>query len=174
LRGKSSNDDPPDDQEESLDTSTNSRTTSSSSSISSRSSKVIKSKEDWENWYPMEWLAWITYGVPSSEPSEHWVCENVSEGPKSAIEKRKPAGRVDQRKRETYLKTEVKTSTNVISLLSTNSLIAQSELAISSRQDDLQQINLIIQMARTPIEVVSNYFFAISLIELRTKFSIFI
>jgi hypothetical protein len=96
-----------------------------------------------------------------------WEC-------KSAIEKRKPAGRVDQRKRETYLKTEVKTSTNVISLLSTNSLIAQSELAISSRQDDLQQINLIIQMARTPIEVVSNYFFAISLIELRTKFSIFI
>ena len=122
LRGKSSNDDPPDNQEESLDTSTNSRTTSSLSSISSRSSKVIKSKEDWENWYPIKWFAWITYGVPSSEPFEHWVCENVSEGPKSAIEKRKPAGRVDQRKRETYLKTEVKTS---ISLLSTNSLITQ-------------------------------------------------
>ena len=156
LRGKSSNDDPPDDPEEPLNTSTNSRTTSSSSSSSS---KVIKSKEDWESWYPMEWLAWITYGVPSAEPSEHWVCENVSDGPKSAVEKRKPAGRVDQRKREADLKTEAKTSTNVISLLSTNSLIAQSELAISSRQDDLQQINLIIQMARTPIEVVSDYIF---------------
>ena len=70
-------------------------------------------------------------------------------------EKEKPSGRVDQRKKETDIKTVIKTKTDTTSLLTINSLMGQTEMAISSRQDDLMQINLIAQFAKTPLEVVS-------------------
>ena len=155
MKGKSHNDDPAQDHDDPLNTSISSLTTTSAKGTSSSSSEVIKGKEDWEKWFPMEWIAWTEYGPPSADPSCHWVCENVGDGPKSATEKKKPSGRVDQRKKETDIKTVIKTKTDTTSLLTINSLMAQTEMAISSRQDDLMQINLIAQFAKTPLEVVS-------------------
>ena len=157
LKGKSVNDDPLDDLEDPLNTSISSLTTSSAKNTtsSSSSSQVIHGKEDWEKWFPMEWVAWNVFGPPSSDPCSHWVSENVSEGPKSFAERKKPAGRVDQRKKEIELKTVIKTSTDTNSLLSINTLLAQNELSISSRQDDLMQLNLMAQYARTQEERVS-------------------
>lgn len=156
MRGKSANYDPNDEGTDRLNNSVSSVTTSSAKCPSSSTSQVIKGKETWEKWFPMEWIAWLQYGPPSPDPSSHWVSENISEGPKSFSEKRKPAGRVDQRKKEVDIKTITKTKTDTNSLLSINSILAQNELAISTRQDDLMQLNLIVKFAKTPSEVVSN------------------
>ena len=37
--------------------------------------------EEWESWYPQEWVGWIMYGVPSENPTDHWVHQPTSEGP---------------------------------------------------------------------------------------------
>ncbi len=187
LRGKSANEDPTDDIEDPLNTSnssisisaarkppSNSLSSSSSSSSSSykpsssttssmttSSTSAIKLKEDWEKWYPMEWIAWVAYGAPAPDPVEHWTTENISDGPKSISMKKKPAGRVDQRKKEVELKA---TTTNKTNNSTIQTMVAQNELAIASRQDDLIQINLLLQHARTDEKRVSFI----------TKFGIFI
>ena len=37
--------------------------------------------EEWETWYPQEWIGWCLYGVPSEKPTEFWVHQPVSNGP---------------------------------------------------------------------------------------------
>ena len=159
LKGKSANDDPVDDGEDFLNTSTSSLTTSSakatsSSSSSSSSAAPIKLREEWEKWYPMEWIAWVTFGVPCGNPCQHWVTESVSEGPKSIEVKKKPAGRVDQRKKEV----EQKTLTTTKSHNTTMSVaIAHTELAINARLDNLMHINLQISHAQSDEMKVSTF-----------------
>ena len=63
--------------------------------------------EEWESWYPQEWVGWIMYGVPSENPTDHWVHQPTSEGPtdtehfftddKGKRVSKKPAGRTHQR-----------------------------------------------------------------------------
>ena len=36
--------------------------------------------EECETRYPQEWVGWIMYGVPSENPTEHWVHQPTSEG----------------------------------------------------------------------------------------------
>ena len=48
----------------------------------------------------MEWVAWVTFGPASDEPTEHWVNEAIDDAPETNEPKRKPNGRVDQRRKE--------------------------------------------------------------------------
>ena len=175
LRGKSATDDPTDDIDDPLNSSTSSLTTSSSqanarptSSSQSRSSSssssgaiknstssTIKPKDDWEKWYPMEWIAWITFGPPSGEASDLWVTEAISDGPKSIELMKKPVGRVDQRKQEIDIKASTKVQSDSNTLKSTQIILQQSECAISMRQDDLIQIRLQQEYAITDEEKVT-------------------
>lgn len=170
LRGKSANDDPTDDVDDPLNSSKTSLTTNSSqsnawptssssssstsSAIKNSTSSTIKPKDDWEKWYPMEWVAWITYGPPSGEASDLWVTEAISDGPKFIELKKKPVGRVDQRKQEIDLKATTKVQSDSNTLKSTQIILQQSECAISMRQDDLLQIRLQLEYATTDEEKV--------------------
>ena len=124
MRGKSANDDPQEEADDPLNTSLGSVTpsnavvsaTSSSSSSSSSAHVFIKAKEDWENWYPMEWIAWTTFGVPSDEPTVHWVNEAIEDGPEVTEGRKKPLGRVDQRRKENELKGTTKSTTEISAL----------------------------------------------------------
>ena len=85
LKDKSATEDPLEDTEDALNSSISSVTTSSakssssSSSSSSSTTNPIKAKEDWEKWYPMEWIGWITFGLPCDDPTDLWVDEAISE-----------------------------------------------------------------------------------------------
>ena len=137
---------------------TSSSSTSSSSSSSSSSylsfpessqSSAIKLRDDWEKWYPMEWVAWVAFGPPSGNPSDLWVTEAVSDGPKSIEPKKKPVGRVDQRRQEIDRKASTKVQADNNTLKSNQILLQQNEFAIAARQDDLVQIKMIIEYAET-------------------------
>lgn len=47
------------------------------------SASSIAGPEAWSNWYPQERLAWVMYGVPSENPTEHWNIP-ISNGPTDA------------------------------------------------------------------------------------------
>ncbi len=40
--------------------------------------------EEWEMWYPQEWIGWVMYGTPAENPTEHWVNQPSSNGPTDA------------------------------------------------------------------------------------------
>lgn len=102
----------------------------------------------------MEWVAWITLGPPSGLASDLWVTESISDGPKSIELKKKPVGRVDQRKQEIDIKASTKVQSDSNTLKSNQILLQQSEHAIAARQDDLIQIRLQQEYARTDEEKV--------------------
>jgi hypothetical protein len=74
-------------------------------------SSTIMGPEAWTNWYPQEWVAWVMYGVPSENPTEHWVNMPVSNGPtevehyytdsKGNKSSKRPPGRTNQREKVT-------------------------------------------------------------------------
>ena len=97
----------------------------------------------------MEWAAWVTLGPPSGLPTDLWVTEAISDGPKSIEVKKKPVGRVDQRKQEIDTKASTKVQSDNNTLKSNQILLQQSEHAIAARQDDLIQIRLQQQYAVT-------------------------
>jgi hypothetical protein len=37
--------------------------------------------EEWETWYPQEWIGWVMFGTPAESPTEHWVNQQSSHGP---------------------------------------------------------------------------------------------
>ena len=37
--------------------------------------------EEWSTWFPQEWIGWYMFGVPSENPTEHWVNQPASSGP---------------------------------------------------------------------------------------------
>lgn len=75
------------------------------------SSSTIAGPEAWSNWFPQEWVAWVMYGVPSENPSEHWVNMPISNGPtevehyftdsKGNKSSKRPPGRTNQREKVT-------------------------------------------------------------------------
>lgn len=164
LRGKSANDDPIDDADDPLNSSTSSLTTSSAKSTAAQQSSssvanistsaTIKAQDDWEKWYPMEWVAWITYGPPSGQASDLWVTEAISDGPKTIEIKKKPVGRVDQRKLEVDIKASTKVQSDSNTLKSNQIILQQTEIAIAARHDDLLQIRLQLQYSVTDEEKV--------------------
>ena len=142
----------------SLQPTSNSSSSSSSSSYlaipGTSQSSTIKLKDDWEKWYPMEWVAWVAFGPPSGNPSDLWVTEAISDGPKSIELKKKPMGRVDQRKLENGIKATTKVQSDNNTLKSNQILLQQNEFTIASRQDDLLQIKMFLEYAETENERV--------------------
>ena len=41
----------------------------------------ISITEKWTSWYPQEWIGWVVFGVPSENPTEHWVNQPSKNGP---------------------------------------------------------------------------------------------
>ena len=172
VKGKSSNEDDADDP---LNTSVNSvtasngKTSSSSSALPSSSSSssskptssssvIIKAKDDWENWYPMEWVAWITFGPPCDEPTEHWVNEEIDDGPETNERKKKPNGRVDQRKKENEITASTKVQVESNALRTHSAAMQQQEIAMAEREEDLKKVAFFMQWSKTPAAIVSTLF----------------
>ena len=166
MRGKSANDDPQEEADDPLNSSLSSVTTSnaavsassSSSSSSSSSYAFIKAKEDWENWYPMEWIAWTTFGVPSDEPTVHWVNEAIEDGPEVTEGRKKPLGRVDQRRKENELKATTKATTEISALRITETTLHQREVTMAERDNDLNRISFFMTFSKTSAAIVSTFF----------------
>ena len=161
MRGKSANDDPQEEADDPLNTSLSSVTTSNaavSATLSSSSSLSLKAKEDWENWYPMEWIAWTTFGVPSDEPTVHWVNEAIEDGPEVTEGRKKPLGRVDQRRKENELKATTKSTTEISALRITETTLHQREVSMAERDNDLNRISFFMTFSKTPAAIVSTFF----------------
>ena len=167
LRGKSATEDPLDDRDDPLNSSISSVTmssaissslsssSSSSSSSNSSTSSTIKAEEIWEKWYPTEWIGWITFGPPCPDPTEHCVNETVSDRPKDIAQKKKPFGRVEQRKREIELKAATKVEFDNMSIRSTQMILQQNKYAMALRDDDLRHIQFQLKNSRTEKAKVS-------------------
>ena len=162
MRGKSVNEDVQEEVDDALNNSVGSVTTSSgnfssssSSSFSSSSTTNIKQKEDWEKWYPMEWISWVIFGPASDEPTEHWVNEAIDDGPETNESKRKPNGRVDQRRKEndTKASTKVQIETNALRVESVE--ILKHDKTISERDEDIKKVAFFMQFSKTPAAIVS-------------------
>ena len=109
--------------------------------------------EEWESWYPQEWLGWCRYGVPSDDPTEFWVKATISNGPtemeqpftNDQVEEicLKPTGRAMQRD------SAVSSLSDSEILLNKNTLLAhfvdqfEEEVRIKSREFDLKLIALL-------------------------------
>ena len=160
MRGKSANDDPQEQADDPLNTSLSSVTTSNaavSATLSSSSSLSLKAKEDWENWYPMEWIAWTTFGVPSDEPTVHWVNEAIEDGPEVIEGMKKPLGRVDRRRKENELKATTKATTEISALRITETTLNQREVTMAERDNDLNRISFFMTFSKTPAAIVSTF-----------------
>ena len=118
----------------------------------------MKAKDDWENWYPMEWIAWTTFGVPSDEPTVHWVNEAIEDGPEVTEGRKKPLGRVDQRRKENELKATTKATTEINALRITETTLHQREVTMAERDNDLNRISFFMTFSKTPAAIVSTFF----------------
>ena len=118
--------------------------------------------EDWEAWFPQEWIGWILYGLPSERPTEHWVSQPTSEGPTDTENfitddngKRvfkKPPGRVVQRARETCDSTMTKTTSDNNTMMSHRLIQIDQELQIANSSHNLRIIELLQRNAVTDEE----------------------
>lgn len=89
---------------------------------------TIVGAEKWETWYPLEWIGWVMYGVPSENPTEHWVNQPTSSGPTDVEHyytdeagkrmSKKPPGRNVQRDRENNESITTKTTTDGNTMMS--------------------------------------------------------
>ena len=109
---------------------------------------TIVGAEKWETWYPLEWIGWVMYGVPSENPTEHWVNQPTSSGPTDVEHyytdeagkrmSKKPPGRNVQRDRENNESITTKTTTDGNTMMSQRIVQMDQELAIASSAHQLQ------------------------------------
>ena len=137
--------------------SSSSSSSSSSASSSSSSSAAIKPKEEWEKWYPMEWLAWVTYGPPTDPTNEHWVNEEVDVGPEVVETRKKHSGRVDQRKKENNITAANSIQNEANSIKTTQIDIQKMELSMAFRDHEWRHIQLQIKYSKTDAAIVSTF-----------------
>lgn len=119
--------------------------------------------EDWEEWYPQEWIGWVMYGVPSELPTEHWVNQPTSEGPTDTEHfitdesgkrvSKKPPGRNHQRDRETTDSVVNKTTSDSNTMMSHRLIQVDQELLIAKSSHNLRIIELMMKNANTDEEI---------------------
>ena len=126
--------------------------------------------EEWESWYPQEWVGWIMYGVPSENPTDHWVHQPTSEGPtdsehfftdeKGKRVSKKPAGRSHQRDVESVATAVTKISADSNTMMSHRLLQVDQELQIASSSHNLRIIQLLQSNATSEEEksLVDDYY----------------
>jgi hypothetical protein len=91
----------------------------------------------------------VTFGPPCDDPTDHWVNESISDGPKDIEQKKRPYGRVEQRKRETELKASTKVEVDNMAIRSTQIILQQNEYAMAKRDDDLRHIQFQLKNNKT-------------------------
>jgi hypothetical protein len=119
--------------------------------------------EEWEQWFPQEWIGWVVWGVPSESPTEHWVNQPTSEGPTDTETfitdkngkriSKKPPGRSHQRERESSESTETKTTSNNNTMMSHRLIQVDQELQIANSSHNLRIIELLRMNATTQEEI---------------------
>ena len=122
--------------------------------------------EEWESWYPQEWVGWIMYGVPSENPTDHWVHQPTSEaehfftGEKGKRVSKKPAGRSHQRDVESVATAVTKISADSNTMMSHRLLQVDQELQIASSSHNLRIIQLLQSNATSEEEksLVDDYY----------------
>ena len=105
----------------------------------------------------MEWIAWTTFGVPSDEPTVHWVNEAIEDGPEVTEGRKKPLGRVDQRRKENELKATTKATTEISALRITETTLHQREVTMAERDNDLNRISFFMTFSKTPAAIVRTF-----------------
>jgi hypothetical protein len=103
----------------------------------------------------MEWIAWVTFGPPCDDPTEHWVNEEIDDGPEIKEPKRKPNGRVDMRKKENETKSLSKVQVESNALRTESVLLHQHDAYMAQRSEDVKSIMLFNQLSKTPAAIVS-------------------
>jgi hypothetical protein len=116
-------------------------------------SNALVITEQWETWYPQEWIGWCMYGVPSEKPTEFSVHQPVSNGP-TDVESyftdemgrrkiRKAPGRMDQREKAEVEQSATKQNRNISNLMSQHVIQTTEEVEISRAASDIRLLNLL-------------------------------
>jgi hypothetical protein len=130
--------------------------------VENNNNMAIMISEEWESWYPQEWLGWCRYGVPSDDPTQLWVTATITDGPvnnetplkdegKNKKDK-KSIGRASQRDRGMSSLSETKQNHEKNTLLAHHSYQVDEELRINSSNHDLKLIQLIKERASSDAE----------------------
>lgn len=119
--------------------------------------------EEWEQWFPQEWIGWVLWGVPSESPTEHWVNQPTSDGPTDTESfitdengkrmSKKPPGRNHQRDREATDSMATKTTSNNNTMMSHRLIQVDQELQIANSSHNLRIIELLRMNATTEEEI---------------------
>jgi hypothetical protein len=119
-------------------------------------------REDWEIWYPQEWIGWCMYGLPSEKPTEYWVHQPVSDGP-TDVESyytdpqgkrkiKKPPGRINQRATSDMIGSATKTLVDHNTLMAHHLVQMEKEMKVTVTAHNLKYINILIDTAVTEEE----------------------
>jgi hypothetical protein len=129
------------------------------------SSSTIAGPEAWSNWFPQEWVAWVMYGVPSENPSEHWVNMPISNGPtevehyftdsKGNKSSKRPPGRTNQREKVTMESIVTKQKSSELSIRAQQIVLQDEELEMTRSARDLAVIERLSKNADTEEKKVS-------------------
>lgn len=133
----------------------------------SSASSTIIGPEAWANWYPQEWVGWVMFGVPSENPSEHWVNMPISNGPtevehyftdtKGNKSSKRPPGRTNQREKVTMESVVTKQKSNELSMKAQQILLQDEELEMTRSARDLVVIERLSKNADTDEKKVSYF-----------------
>ena len=127
--------------------------------------EVIVGPEAWSNWYPQEWVAWVLYGVPSENPTTHWVTMPISNGPtdvphyitdKNGIKaSKRPPGRTNQREKVTMDSIVSKQKSTELTMRAKQISLQDEELEMTRSARDLAVIEKLTRNADTDEKRVS-------------------
>jgi hypothetical protein len=128
-------------------------------------SSTIMGPEAWTNWYPQEWVAWVMNGVPSENPTEHWVNMPVSNGPtevehyytdsKGNKSSKRPPGRTNQREKVTMDSIVTKQKSSELTIRARQIVLQDEELEMTRSARDLAVIERLAKNADTEEKKVS-------------------
>jgi hypothetical protein len=112
--------------------------------------------EAWTNWYPQEWVAWVMYGVPSENPTEHWVNMPVSNGPTEVEHyytdskgNKSSKGRTNQREKVTMDSIVTKQKSSELTIRARQIVLQDEELEMTRSARDLSVIERLAKNADT-------------------------
>jgi hypothetical protein len=128
-------------------------------------SSTIMGPEAWTNWYPQEWVAWVMYGVPSENPTEHWVNMPFSNGPtevehyytdsKGNKSSKRPPGRTNQREKVIMDSIVTKQKSSELTIRARQIVLQDEELEMTRSARDLAVIERLAKNADTEEKKVS-------------------
>jgi hypothetical protein len=116
-------------------------------------------REEWEMWYPQEWIGWCMYGLPSDKPTEYWVHQPVSDGPtdvesyytdpKGNRKIKKPHGRTTQRANSDMVGTATKTTVDHNTLMAHHLLQVDNEMNFTKNERNMKMVTILMNTAVT-------------------------